>query len=103
MVLSLLSLCGFIILYNLLERKGRFLPVLFFTFFSRFVSQIFCCSLGNEIRKGEYMYIFLRAFIDFFFFPLKAMTIDNNLYVVIYVVVIVLAVYGFVRRLFRCI
>ncbi len=49
------------------------------------------------------MYIFLRAFIDFFFFPLKAMTIDNDLYVVLYVVVIVLAVYGFVRRLFRCI
>lgn len=45
------------------------------------------------------MYDFLRAFIDFFFAPLYAMSLDSDIYVVIYVVVIVLAIYEFVRRI----
>lgn len=48
------------------------------------------------------MYDFLRAFMDLFFAPLYAISLDNNIYVIIYVVVIVLAVSGFVRRLFDC-
>lgn len=48
------------------------------------------------------MYEFLRAFMDFFFFPLKAMSLDNNLYVIIYAVIIVLAVWSFVRRILSC-
>lgn len=49
------------------------------------------------------MYEFLRAFLDLFFAPLQAMELDNNLYVVIYAVVITLVIWGFVRRMFSCI
>lgn len=49
------------------------------------------------------MYEFLRAFIDLFFAPLKLMSLEHDVYVVIYVVVITLAVWGFVRRLISCI
>lgn len=48
------------------------------------------------------MYEFLEAFVDFFFFPLYSMSLENNLYVVIYAVIIFLAVWSFVRRLFQC-
>ena len=48
------------------------------------------------------MYEFLRAFMDLFFAPLYAFSLDNDIFVVIYVVVITLAVWSFVRRLFRC-
>lgn len=48
------------------------------------------------------MYDFLRAFVDLFFAPLYAMELDNNVYVVIYVVVITLAVTEFVRRILKC-
>lgn len=49
------------------------------------------------------MYDFLRAFVDLFLAPLYAMSLDNNVYVVIYVVVITLVITGFVRRLLHCI
>lgn len=49
------------------------------------------------------MYEFLRAFIDLFFAPLQAMNLDNYVYVVIYAVIITLAVWGFLRRIFQCI
>lgn len=49
------------------------------------------------------MYDFLRAFVDLFFAPLYAMSLDNHIYVVIYVVVITLIIWSFVRRLLHCI
>lgn len=49
------------------------------------------------------MYDFLRAFIDLFLAPLYAMSLDNNIYVVIYLVIITLAIWGFVRRILECI
>lgn len=48
------------------------------------------------------MYDFLRAFMDLFFYPLKAMSLDNNCYVVIYAVILVLAVWSFLRRVLKC-
>lgn len=48
------------------------------------------------------MYEFLDAFFTLFFSPLYAMSLDNNLYVVLYVVILVLAVWSFIRRLFQC-
>ena len=48
------------------------------------------------------MYDFLRAFIDLFLAPLYAFSLDNNVYVVIYAVIITLAVWSFVRRVLYC-
>ncbi len=48
------------------------------------------------------IYLFLRAFIDFFFFPLYAMELSNYVYTVIYAVIITLAVWAFVRRILKC-
>lgn len=44
-------------------------------------------------------YTFIKNFVDFFFYPLQTMEIESELYIVIYAVVIVLAVWSFLRRL----
>lgn len=48
------------------------------------------------------MYEFLEAFWDFFFSPLYSMDLENDLYVLIYLVLICYAVWWFVRRVFQC-
>lgn len=48
------------------------------------------------------MYDFLRVFIDFFFYPLQEMSLDNLIYVVIHVVIICLVVWSFLRRIKEC-
>lgn len=48
------------------------------------------------------MYDFLRVFIDLFFYPLYSMSLDIDCYVLIYTVIIVLAVWSFVRRVLSC-
>lgn len=48
------------------------------------------------------MYDFLRAFFDLFFAPLYAMTLDNDIYVLIYAVILVMAVWSVLRRILTC-
>lgn len=43
------------------------------------------------------LYRFMTLFIEFFFYPLKSFDIDNALYSLVYVVVICLAVFVFVK------
>lgn len=47
-------------------------------------------------------YDFLRAFIDFFFYPLKNMELDNYIYTVVFVVIITLVIYTFVKGVLSC-
>lgn len=60
------------------------------------------CRGRFEIQEGGCMYEFLEAFWDFFFSPLYSMDLDNDLYVLIYLVLICYAVWWFVRRVFQC-
>ena len=48
------------------------------------------------------MYEFLEAFWDLFFSPLYSMDLENDLYVLIYLVLICYAVWWIVRRVFQC-
>ncbi len=49
------------------------------------------------------MFDFLRVFLDLFLAPLYAMDVNNYVYTVIYTVIITLAVWSFLRRVFSCI
>lgn len=47
--------------------------------------------------------MFMKTFIDFFFYPLKQIDILNPIWAIVITVLIVLIVVTFVRRLFSCV